>query len=44
MATYRLPTDEKVLAALGTIALRHGQLESAMKMVIRDRAGVDKRK
>ena len=42
MANYGLPRDKKVLAALGTIALRHGQLENAMKMVIKDLAGVSK--
>lgn len=35
MATYGLPST-KVLAALGRIALRHGQLDNAMKMVMKD--------
>lgn len=40
MATYGLPNSEKMLAALGRIALRHGQLDNAMKMVIKDLVGV----
>jgi hypothetical protein len=37
----RLPTDEKMLAAVGTIALRHGQLDNALRMTIKDLTGVD---
>lgn len=40
MATYGLPNSKKILAALGRIALRHGQLDNAMKMVIKDLTGV----
>jgi hypothetical protein len=42
MATYGLPKGTKILAELGKIALRHGQLDNAMKMVIKDLAGVSK--
>jgi hypothetical protein len=34
-----LPDDPKVLAAIGKIALRHGQLDNALKMVIKDLTG-----
>jgi hypothetical protein len=35
-----LPTDEKILAEVGTIALHHGQLDNALKMTIKDLTGV----
>jgi len=38
---HALPTDEKILAAIGTIALRHGQLDNALRMTIKDLTGVD---
>jgi hypothetical protein len=37
---HALPTDEKILAAVGTIALRHGQLDNALRMTIKDLTGV----
>src|SRR5262249_42307728 len=37
---HALPTDKKILAAVGTIALRHGQLDNGLKMIIRDLTGV----
>jgi hypothetical protein len=39
--THGLPTDEKILAGIGTIALRHGQLDNALRMIIKDLTGVD---
>ena len=42
MATYGLPNNNKILAALGMIALRHGHLDNALRMVIKDLAGVTK--
>lgn len=39
---HTLPTDEKILAAIGTIALRHGQLDNALRMTIKDLAEVEK--
>ena len=38
---HALPTDEKILVTVGTIALRHGQLDNALKMVIQFLTGVD---
>jgi hypothetical protein len=38
---HGLPTDEKLLAIIGTIALRHGQLDNALRMTIKDLTGVD---
>ena len=35
-----LPKDEATLAAIGKIALRHGQLDYAFKMTVRTLAGV----
>jgi hypothetical protein len=35
-----LPEDQEVLAAIGKIALRHGQLDYALKMAVRSLAGV----
>jgi hypothetical protein len=40
--TLALPTDEKILVAVGKIALRHGQLDNALRMTIKDLTGVDK--
>jgi len=42
MANYGLPKGMRMMSALGKIALRHGQLENSMKMVIKDLAGVEK--
>ena len=42
MPKITIPQDTKILAALGTIALRHGQLDNAMRMVIKDLAGVSR--
>ena len=42
MATYGLPKSEKMLAALGRIALRHSQLDNALKMIVKDLVGVTK--
>jgi membrane-bound lytic murein transglycosylase B len=38
---HGLPTDEKMLAMIGTIALRHGQLDNALKMIIKDLSGIE---
>ena len=35
-----LPEDPQVLAAVGKIALRHGQLDYALKMAVRSLAGI----
>jgi len=35
-----LPEDQAVLAAIGKIAVRHGQLDHALKMAVRSLAGV----
>jgi hypothetical protein len=35
-----LPDDQQVLAAIGKIALRHGQLDYALKMAVRSLTGV----
>ena len=35
-----LPESEKTLAAIGAIAIRHGQLDYAFKMAVKDLAGV----
>jgi hypothetical protein len=32
---------KKILAAIGAIALRHGQLDNALRMTIKDLTGVD---
>ncbi|HTT99842.1 MAG TPA: hypothetical protein VMF58_17465 [Rhizomicrobium sp.] len=40
MASYNLPDDQKVLAAIGTIAIRHGQLDNALKMAVKSLASV----
>jgi hypothetical protein len=42
MVGHGLPTDEKILAAVGSIALRHGQLDNALRMTIKDLTGVDR--
>jgi hypothetical protein len=34
VATYGLPSSEKILAAIGKIALRHGQLENSLRRLI----------
>lgn len=39
---HGLPADEKVLACLGRIALRHGQLDNQLRMAIKDLTGVSK--
>jgi hypothetical protein len=39
---HALPDDDKILAAIGTIALRHGQLDNALRMTIGDLTGVEK--
>ena len=41
MIGHGLPTDKKILAAVGSIALRHGQLDNALRMTIKDLTGVD---
>jgi hypothetical protein len=38
---HGLPTDEKILSAVGTIGLRHSQLDNALRMIIKDLTGVD---
>jgi hypothetical protein len=38
-----LPEDQQVLAAIGKIALRHGQLDYALKMAVRSLAGITTR-
>jgi len=40
MASYGLPKDQKVLAAIGAISLRQGQLDNAMKMLVMTLANV----
>ena len=35
-----LPDDQQVLAAIGKIALRHGQLDYVLKMAVRSLTGV----
>lgn len=40
--THRLPEDREVLSAIGTLALRHSQLDNQLKMLIKDLAGVTK--
>jgi hypothetical protein len=40
--TYHLPKDERLLATIGTIALRHAQLDNALRMTVKDLAGVTK--
>src|SRR5580658_7924268 len=39
-----LPEDQQVLAAIGKIALRHGQLDYALKMALKSLTGVTIRK
>jgi hypothetical protein len=39
---HALPSDDKILAAIGNIALRHGQLDNALRMTIGDLTGVEK--
>lgn len=39
---HGLPTDERVLAAIGKIALRHGQLDNQMRLLVKDLTGVSK--
>ena len=39
---HGLPTDQSVLAALGKIALCHGQLDNQLRMLIMDLASVTK--
>jgi hypothetical protein len=38
--TYGLPNDPTILATVGKIALRHGQLDNTLRMVIRQLADV----
>ncbi|WP_300297343.1 hypothetical protein [Ferrovibrio sp.] len=40
--THALPDEPEVLAAIGRIALRHGQLDNQLKMLIRSLTGVSK--
>jgi hypothetical protein len=42
LVTHALPDDKNVLAAIGVIALRHGQLDNQLKMLIQDLSGVTK--
>lgn len=35
MITFGMPTDDRLLAAIGRIALRHGQLDYVVKMTIK---------
>jgi hypothetical protein len=37
---HGLPDDEKILAELGKITLRHGQVDNALRMTIKDLTGV----
>ena len=39
---FDLPDDPKVLAAIGAIAIRHGQLDNALCLAIGSVAGVDR--
>jgi hypothetical protein len=38
-----LPEDQRVLAAIGKIALRHGQLDYALKMTVKSLVGISVR-
>jgi hypothetical protein len=40
MVLMGLPNDDAVLAAVGKIAIRHGQLDHSLKMLIKGLAGV----
>ncbi|MDE1904181.1 MAG: hypothetical protein KGI46_10020 [Alphaproteobacteria bacterium] len=40
--THRLPDDQRVLAAVGEIALRHGQLDNQLRMLVKDLTDVTK--
>jgi hypothetical protein len=42
MVGHALPTDRNILSAVGEIALRHGQLDNALRMTIKDLTGVSK--
>jgi hypothetical protein len=35
-----LPSDQRILAAVGTIAIRHGQLDYALRMMVKSLTGV----
>jgi hypothetical protein len=35
MMAYKIPTDEKLLAAVGRIAVTHGHLDHAVRMLIK---------
>ena len=36
-----LPEDQRVLAAIGKIAIRHGQLDYSLRMAVRTLAGIE---
>src|SRR5690349_10431417 len=40
MASYGLPKDAKILSAIGVVALRQGQLDNALKMLVKTLANV----
>jgi hypothetical protein len=40
MITFGLPHDERVLAAVGRVAIRHGQMDYAHRMLVKTIAGV----
>jgi hypothetical protein len=42
MATHALPEDDQLLAVIGRIALCRGQLDNALRMTVKDLAGVTK--
>ena len=39
---HGLPEDEQLLAAIGRISLRHGQLDNQLRMLVKDLTGVSK--
>jgi len=42
MANYKLP-GQQILAAVGTIALRQGQLDNAIRLLVKSLVGADLR-
>jgi hypothetical protein len=40
MITFGVPDDERVLAAVGRVAIRHGQMDYALRMVVKTLTGV----
>jgi hypothetical protein len=40
MWTFGMPTDESLLAAIGKVAVRHGQMDYVLRMTIKSLAGL----